>query len=164
MPVTREQIVTAVEAYLNSSFNSNIPLVDAGTGQTITPALPQLKFIARRVRDPENVKSTDRPCIYLVEHLDDWDQESIDLPSVRGMVVWALLYVDVGTQENLIPMTQINYYIEVLEALFNSNSPQCAVVFDGLVRSIQIAGEGIRASGDTTGKCLAAIPIRIVLP
>jgi hypothetical protein len=172
--VTREAVMNALVSVLTVlKTAAAIPTVDAATGQTITPALPPLKFVARRVRDPENVESNERPCLYLVEHLDTYEQDSIDIPSIRGMVVRALLYVDVSSVASatagqppgvgVIPMTQVNYYIEAMETALSPDGPG-GFVLGEMVRSCWIVGTGIRASGDTTGKMLAAIPIVIELP
>lgn len=124
-----------------------------------------LKSSGRRLRDPENVDGSARPALFLVEHLDHWETSSPDLPAVRSMTVWAILYTD-APDENAIPMTQINQFIESIEAKLDQSTDNAngGYVLDGLARSVQIVGEGVRAAGDTTGKSLAAIPIRIIIP
>jgi hypothetical protein len=146
--ITREQVVTALETLLGSITANGLPL----------------KTIGRRLRDPENVKSDDRPALFLVEHLDHWDEsnKSPDIPAVRSMTVWGILYTDVGADQNAIPMMQINQFIESIEAALDPDN--AGFTLGGIVHSCKLAGEGIRAAGDTTGKSLAAIPIRIVLP
>ena len=149
MAATREQIMTALLAQLSGIMAQGVGLVAVG----------------RRVRDPENVPSDQRPALFLVEHLDSWDRPAPNLPAKRILTVWALLYTDVGTDENLIPMTQINYFIESIEAAL---APDMLALnrftLGGLVFNCMLDGEGIRAAGDTTGKSVAAIPIKIILP
>jgi len=155
MSVSREDVMGALQTALTGL---SITLPENQGGATFT-----LKFVARRVRDPENVDSSDRPCIYLVEHIDNWESQALDVPSVRIMNVWALLYIDTGTNENLVPMTQVNLFIEQMEATFDPDNGSGATLA-GYVRSVKLAGEGVRAAGDTTGKMFAAIPINIVIP
>jgi hypothetical protein len=148
-PVTREQVMTALLASLAGIKASGVPL----------------KSIGRRVRDPENVSSNDRPALFLVEHMDSWERPAINLPAKRALTVWALLYTDVGTDENLIPMTQINQFIEAIEAALAPDTPILnRFTLGGIVFNCMLEGEGIRAAGDTTGKSVAAIPIKIILP
>lgn len=149
MPATREQIMTALVALLQ-------PITAQGT---------PLAAIGRRLRDPENVPGNERPALFLVEHQDHWRRESPSQPAVRTMLIWAVLYTDVGTNENLIPSTQVNYFIEAIEAALASDNPifnRCTL--GGLVHSVMLKGDGIRAAGDTTGKSLCAMPIEILLP
>jgi hypothetical protein len=146
---TREQIMTALVVALAG-------IQAQGVG---------LKAIGRRVRDPENVPGTDRPALFLTEHEDTWEKQAINLPPRRELNIWALLYTDVGTNENAIPMTQINYFIEAIEAALAPDTPFLnRFTLGGLVFNCMLDGNGIRAAGDTTGKSLAAIPIKIILP
>jgi hypothetical protein len=148
--ITREQIMTALVTWLTPITAQGVPL----------------KFVARRVRDPENVPATDRPCIYLVERGDEWemDDKAPDTPAIRILIVAALIYTDVGTNENAIPATQLNYFIEAIENAFLPDDLGGSFTLGDTVRSAMIAGNGLRASGDTTSKSLAVVPIRIVIP
>lgn len=148
---TREQVMTVLLAQLSR-------ITDADGNP--------LKTCGRRLRDPENVTSDQRPALFLVEHQDHWQANDYDLPAIRIMTVWAVLYTDVGGDENAIPMTQINGFIESIEAMLDpsTDNPNGGYTLNDLVRAVQIAGEGVRAAGDTTGKSVAAIPLRIVIP
>lgn len=149
MAATREQIMTALVAQLAA----------------ITAGSTALKSASRRVRDPENVTSNDRPALFLVEHLDNWERPAPNIQAKRILTVWALLYTDIGQDENAIPMTQINQFIESIEtALSPDNKATNTFTLGGLVFSCMLKGEGFRAAGDTTGKSLTAMPIEIILP
>lgn len=149
MAATREAIMTALVTQL------------AGITADTTP----LKSCSRRVRDPENVASNDRPALFLVEHLDNWERLAPNIQAKRMLTVWALLYTDIGADENAIPMTQINQFIESIEAaLAPDNRATNTFTLGGLVFSCMLKGEGFRAAGDTTGKSLTALPIEIILP
>jgi hypothetical protein len=144
----REQIMTTLLAQLDGITANGVALKTSG----------------RRLRDPENVPGTDRPALFLVEHLDNWDRTGINLPAKRTMTVWAIIYTDIGADENAIPMTQINYFIEAIEAALAPDAPSLnRFTLGGLVFNCMIEGGGIRAAGDTTGKSIAAVPISILL-
>lgn len=157
MAVTREQIMTALETQLAGIQANGMAL----------------KTIGRRVRDPENVASDKRPALYLVEHADAWERPSPSVPAKRILTVWALIYTDVASitgsttsplNEQVIPMTQINQFIEAIEAALAPDTPwENRFTLGGLVFNCMLDGEGIRAAGDTTGKSLAAVPIKIML-
>lgn len=124
-----------------------------------------LKQYGRRLRDPEDVTGDARPALFLVEHSDEWERAAINLPAKRMLTAWALIYTDVGSNENAIPMTQINQFIEAVEtALAPDDVIRGTCTLGGLVLSCLLKGTGIRASGDVTGKSLAALPIEIILP
>lgn len=154
---TREQIMTALLALLSPVQAQGVPFKTSG----------------RRLRDPENVGSQDRPALFLVEHLDNWERPAINLPPKRIMTVWAIIYTDIATitgdptspvNEQIIPSTQINYFIEGIETALAPDTPSLnRNTLGGLVFNCMLDGEGIRAAGDTTGKSLAALPIKIML-
>jgi hypothetical protein len=149
MGATREQIMTALVAQLEG----------------ITAQGKALVAIGRRLRDPENVPGNERPALFLVEYKDEWERPSPSVPPIRKMLVWAILYTDVGTDENLIPATQVNYFMEAIEAALAPDNPMVGrFTLGGLVYSCMLKAEGVRAAGDTTGKSLCAVPIEIILP
>jgi hypothetical protein len=148
MAGTREQIMAALLAQLSTIQANSVPL----------------KAFGRRLRDPENVPGTDRPALYLVEHLDQWERPSPRAPAVRKLTVWAVLYTD-APSENTIPSTQVNQFIEAIEAALKPDNAMLGTfTLGGLVYSCMIKGEGLRSSGDTTGKSVAGLPIEIILP
>ena len=146
---TRETIMTALVAQLAPIQANGVALVACG----------------RRVRDPENVPGDQRPALYLVEHGDAWERVGINVPAKRVLTVYALLYTDVGQNESLIPMTQVNLFIEAIEAaLAPDDVIRNTFTLGQLVTSCMLKGDGWRAAGDTTGKSVTAIPIEIILP
>ncbi len=149
MALDRETVMNALLARLATATAAGVPFKASG----------------RRVRDPENVPGDQRPALYLVEHEDDWERPAINLPAKTSMTVWALVYTDVGMNEDLIPMTQINQFIQAIEALLAPDTPVLnRFTLGGLVFNCMLKGRGIRAAGDTTGKSLAALPIEIIFP
>jgi|GEM_PF-2550062 hypothetical protein len=149
MGATREAIMDALVAQLASITAQGVPLVSC----------------ARRLRDPENVPGNDRPALFLVEDDDEWERPSPSVPAVRKLIVWAILYTDVGTDENLIPSTQVNFFIESIEAALAPDNPIVnRFTLGGLLYSCMLKGKGRRAAGDTTGKSVSVMPIEIILP
>lgn len=149
MAIDRETVMDALLALLGTATANGVPFTSKG----------------RRLRDPENVPSNDRPALFVVEHIDNWERQSVSLPARTELKAWAIIYSDVGTDENLIPMTQLNQFIQAFEALLQPDNPivgRCTL--GGLVYSCMLKGEGIRAAGDTTGKSLCAAPIEIIFP
>jgi hypothetical protein len=140
----------------------------------ITASGVPLKAYGRRLRDPENVTSDQRPALFLVEHMDQWERPSPSEPAIRKLTAWAVLYTDTASvtgdpasplNEQLIPSTQINQFIESIETALAPDNPVLGrFTLGGLVYSCMLKGDGIRAAGDITGKSLCALPIEIIIP
>lgn len=149
MAATREQIMVALFTTL-----SNAP----GEGVFITKS--------RRNRDPEGLDPTTTPALFLVEHTDKWDRTGgYNSVSKREMNVFAIVYYDAGTDQNIVPSSVLNPLLDAIEAALAPDNRQTnTFTLGGLVQACLIDGESQRASGDVTGKGLAVIPIRILIP
>jgi hypothetical protein len=119
----------------------------------------------RRLRDPDTIDRDKTPVLMLVEHDEGFERSSPSRPPKRLMHFRALLYTDVGDNENAIPGTTINNLLDQLEAALapdDMSTGRCRL--GSLVDSVMIEGEIIKAAGDVTGKSIAIVPIIIVLP
>ncbi len=57
--------------------------------------------VGRRLVDPENVASDEKPAFFLVEHEDEFKKDLPDQPLVQTMTALAFLYIDTGTDQIL---------------------------------------------------------------
>jgi hypothetical protein len=121
----------------------------------------------RRLVNPEQLGPELSPAFFLIAHEDGYDRsKSFDLLPIRDIQLQAFLYNDVGpTNYSAIPESPINDALDMLDTLFKpDNVATGAYTLGGLVTTCMIDGTILRASGDVTGKALAVVPIRIVLP
>jgi hypothetical protein len=145
MAGTREQIMAALFGKLSTCF--------------------AFVAVGRRLRDPENVASNERPALYLIEHEDEYQRPAPNLPPIRTLTCWAIVYTDSRQDQNAIPATQQNNIIDAIDvALAPGGSDDGYQTLGGLVFSCMVDGHVQRASGDVTGKGLIAIPIKIIMP
>lgn len=119
---------------------------------------------SRRLRDPEDVPGEKRPAFFLVEHEDDYHASAVNLPVITEMTVYAMIYTDTPL-DNDIPATQVN---EILDAFDTALAGKGWIddgrqTLGGLVYACMIEGTVIRSSGDTTGKAVTALPIKLTL-
>jgi hypothetical protein len=145
MSVTREQIMTALLTTLTASGN--------------------FPTYGRRNRHPETIAATNTPALILVGHGETYERQSPSLPARRTLDVDAIIYTDVGQNENAIPDSILNPLLDGLDASLMPDSPgtgRCTL--GGLVYSAMIDGEIVKAPGDVTGKGLAIVPIRVIIP
>lgn len=125
----------------------------------------QFAEAGRRLRDPDTMNATHTPVLMLVEHSEEFQRPSPSLAAKRAVQFRALIYTDVGDNENAIPAATINDLLDQMEAALAPDDPstnKCRL--GGLVDSVMIDGEIIKAPGDVTGKSIAIVPIRILLP
>jgi hypothetical protein len=123
--------------------------------------------VGRRLVDPEGLDPTESPALFVIEHEDPYDRKQggfNQLPK-REMSVRAIIYNDVGSNQNAIPSTFINNALDKLDTLFLPDSRITnTLTLGNLVLACLIDGAVTRASGDVTGKAMAVVPIRILLP
>jgi hypothetical protein len=146
MMATREQVIEALFAVLQTS------------GSFVTTG--------RRLVDPEGITVEESPALFLVEHQDPYDRKAgyNQLPK-RTMEARAIIYNNVGDNQNLIPSTFINNALDAIDVSFAIDNRQTnSFTLGGLVAACTIDGTIERASGDVTGKAMAIVPIRILLP
>lgn len=144
MSATREAIVAALLAKLTAA---------ATWGE-----------IGRRNRDPNNIASPGAPALLLIKHHEHYEAPSLNLPARRTMNMLAVVYIDVGSDENGIPDAVLNPLQDAIDGALAPDDPQGRCTLGGLVASCRISGEVTNAPGDVTGKGLAIIPIDILLP
>src|SRR5579872_2289243 len=133
MATTREQAITAL--------------------LTIFEGIGALKTVSRRNRDPEGMDPALTPALFLLENEDDWDRNpGYNQFPIRSIMMMAIVYSDVGQDENAIPGTPINNALDAIEAALVPDNPQTGTMtLGGLVQAVTIDGHSQRSSGDTTG-------------
>lgn len=149
-PARREQIAAALFTLLSQA---------PGTG---------FVTVGRRLVDPENVATGQKPAFFLVGHEQDFVQELPSHPLKQIMTFAAYLYVDVGNDsasQNAIPDTQLNNIIDAfVTALKPDNAITRRQTLGGLVEAVWLSGQAPHASGDTTGKAMVVMPIHVLMP
>lgn len=143
---TREQAVTALFNLLSESSD----FVTKG----------------RRNTNPEGLGPAQTPALFLVEDTDKWDRASgYNNLAKREMKLYAIVYHDVGSNDAAVPSTIVNNALDAIEAaMVPDDIINGTFTLGKLVESCTIDGESQRSSGDTTGKALAVVPIRILFP
>lgn len=144
MATTREQVMVALLALLS------------GTGNFVT--------ISRRNRSPESLGPALTPALFLLEDGEEYEIKSVSLPPIRHLLVSAIFYNDIGADQVAIPATAINNALDNLDAALAPTTPTGLTTLGGLAYSVKITGEVKKAPGDKTGKSLAIVPIRVIMP
>jgi hypothetical protein len=127
----------------------------------------RFKTSSRRNSKPEDMNPAQTPALFLIEHVDEWDRSAgYNQRPKRSMTVLAIIYFDAGDDQAVIPSSLVNPLIDQIEADISKIDDAMAETqtLGGKVQAVLIDGPSQRASGDTTGKGLAIIPIRILLP
>lgn len=120
----------------------------------------------RRNTNPEGLTPDLCPAFFLVERDDNWDRAAgFNQLAKKEMWFFAIFYNDVGNDDTKIPSAVINNSLDALDTLLAVDNWQTGTCTLGnLVQAVTIDGRSQRASGDTTGKALAIVPIRVLLP
>ena len=143
--VSRETVMTALLAKLRAAGD--------------------FKSVGRRNRNPDTIGAESTPALMLLEHSETYREAGARHPPVRRLLLRAVVYFDVGGDDNAIPSTLINGVLDRIDAIFRPDDlvgGQCTL--GGLVKSAAIDGTITKAPGDITGKGLAIVPITILLP
>ncbi len=120
--------------------------------------------IGRRNRDPNNIAAPGSPALLLIKHHEHYEAPSLNMPARRTMNMLAVVYIDVGADENGIPDAVLNPLQDAIDAALAPDYPGAPCTLGGLVASCRISGEVTNAPGDITGKGLAILPIDILIP
>jgi hypothetical protein len=120
---------------------------------------------SRRNRDPKRIGTSETPCLILLEHEEEYERQSAALPPIRASLFIALIYIDVGNDENAIPAATMNSIRDAIDAaLVPDDDATGRQTLGGIVHSCMVDGVVELSSGDLTGKAAATIPIRVVTP
>lgn len=125
----------------------------------------------RRLRKPEQAASPNKPACYLIKPKESYkyaNDEQQGVPSVRSMDFLAVIYTDVGADENAVPADVIDDILDALDtALAPTGTDQVRyggrTTLGGLVYSVRIEGEPYFAPGDVQGKGSTTVPIKVWL-
>jgi hypothetical protein len=121
----------------------------------------------RRLASPETIAAPGEPALALVPQPvgEIYHAPSPNVPPIRKLALFAIVYVDAGADPNEIPETLLNPIKDAIDAALVADNPTTGrCTLGGLVYSVRIQGNVEGAPGDKTGKGLAVIPIEIVLP
>ncbi len=143
MATTREQALAALFAKLKASY-----AFGAST---------------RRLVSPETIAAPGLPALVLVVQHEEYQQRPAQPPR-RTIHALAILYIDTGSDPNAIPDAVLNPIQDAIDHALLPDDPTGRCTLGGLVYSVTIAGQVIKAPGDKSGKGLAIIPIEIVIP
>ena len=127
-------------------------------------ALPGLAVSSRRNRAPEQIGPNESPALLLLEHGEEFVVRSVALPPIQKLKPKVVFYNDIGDQPNVIPAVAINQLIDALVRILKPGDPSNLFTLGGLVDSIVIEGQVVKAPGDITGKSVAIVPLTITLP
>jgi hypothetical protein len=142
---TREAVMTALQSML------------AGLGS--------FAIVSRRNRSPETIGPSQSPALFLLEHSEDYHTSAVNLPPVRSLTVSVVIYNDVGPNNDAIPSTVVNQMLDAIDAALAARDPGTGrYTLGGLVYSVVAEGAVEKAPGDKTGKSLAIVPLKIILP
>ena len=116
----------------------------------------------RRNRDPENIPT---PALLLLEFGETTERQSVNLPPKRIWRYRAVIYVDAGGDETVIPASLLNPFVDAIDAALVPDDPlQGRSTLGGRVYSALVKGETIRSPGEVTGRAAAIVPIEVIVP
>lgn len=125
-------------------------------------SIPDFVTISRRNRSPETLSPSLTPALMLVSHKEHYDRPSASVPARITLHLFAIIYVDVGNNENAIPDTILNGLLDQVTSALKPDQPNLGrTTLGSLVQSVMIDGEITKAPGDVSGKGLAVIPITV---
>ena len=125
-------------------------------------SIPAFVTISRRNRAPETLSPSLTPALMLVSHKEHYERPSASAPAKITLHLFAIIYVDVGNDENAIPDAILNGLLDQVTSALNPDQPNLGrTTLGGLIQSVMIDGEITKAPGDVSGKGLAVIPITV---
>ena len=125
-------------------------------------SLPDFMTISRRNRAPETLSPASTPALMLVSHKEHYERPSASSPAKITLHLLAIVYVDVGNDDNAIPDAILNHLLDQITITLQPDQPALGrTTLNGLVQSVMIDGEITKAPGDVSGKGLAVIPITV---
>ena len=146
MSASREQIMTALLARLQGAYSFGV------VGR-------------RNPRDAATIAQPGAPALIVFQHHGKADVKAINLPTKRTITAVAIVYLNVGSDENVVLDTIFNEIEDAMESALSPDDPiRGTCTLGGLVQSVKIEGETIRDSTGETGRGLFVVPITIVLP
>jgi hypothetical protein len=120
---------------------------------------------SRRLRDPERLGLSETPALFLLEHEEEYERASPSMPPKRTLWFVAMVYVDVGDDENAIPVAIINDVLGAFNAaLGTENYGHGRLTLGDLAYAAMISGTAAWSSGELTGKAALSVPIAVLLP
>lgn len=121
----------------------------------------------RRDRAPEQAAEVGEPALYLLKPRERYryaNEDQRGIPPVRELVYWAVIYTNVGTNENAVPADVIDGLLDAVDVAMCSNlSLDGLQTLGGIVYDARIDGEVESAPGDVQGIGTTLIPIVVIL-
>jgi len=128
----------------------------------IAPSSAGYALTGRRNINPEGMPT---PALMLLEYGEETHRPSIALPPVRSWHYRALIYVDAGGDETVIPAALLNPLLDAIDAALVPDDPVSGrSTLGGLVTSALVDGETVKSPGEMTGRALAIVPITVIVP
>ena len=125
-------------------------------------SIPAFVTISRRNRAPETLAPSLTPALMLVGHKETYERPSASAPAKITLHLLAIIYIDVGNDENAIPDAILNGLLDQVTLALKPDQPNLGrTTLGGLVQSVMIDGDITKAPGDVSGKGLAVIPITV---
>jgi len=142
---TREQVATALFALLLTS------------GNYVTSS--------RRLQTIDQVGPLDKPALFMVEHKEQHAKGKNITPAIRTMDVDVFIFISVGQDPNVVPMTALNNLIDAIDPVSGgvlAPGPNGQQTLGGLVTNCYIDGDVVKVPGDFDGNGVAVVPIKVL--
>lgn len=118
----------------------------------------------RRLQNVESVAKVGAPALFLIKPSERYDRKSATLPPVRMMETFAIIYINVGSDQNAIPADVIDDLLDVVDASLAAQlGGDGRQTLGNLVYNCQIGDEIDIVPGDDQGKGTVVIPIHVTL-
>ena len=116
-------------------------------------SLPSFVTVSRRNRAPESLSPGLTPALMLVSHKENYERPSASAPAKITLHLLAIMYVDVGNDENAIPDAILNGLLDQVTLALAPDQPNLGrTTLGGLVQSVMIDGEITKAPGDVPAR------------
>jgi hypothetical protein len=126
-------------------------------------AISGLVTASRRLRHWSDVKSSEQPALFQIQKTEDPTQKR-GLPTVWNLDADLYLYVHSGKDHSAIPSTQLNRFLDAIEAALAPTDPVTnAQTLGGLVSHCWISGRIETDEGVLGDQAVAIIPVAILV-
>ena len=132
----------------------------------------QFTNIGRRDRAPEQAAEPSQPGLYLLKAREHYKYDAGDkergIPPIRELSFLAVIYTDVGANEQAVPADVIDDLLDVIDQAL-APGPMDQVTngarqtLGGLVYDCRVEGQIELAPGDAQGKGTTIVPITVII-
>jgi hypothetical protein len=120
---------------------------------------------SRRFVTDDQLSAVQKPALYLLNKKEDHVRGKLQTPAVRSILFDAVIFIAVGMDPNVVPVTTLNNLIDAIDPVSggvlapNDHGRQ---TLGGLVTDCYIEGDIDLWPGDLNGLGGAAIPIKVI--